>query len=294
VLTLAPTTTFQDPGTGAEVVYTEPTTPVSVTVGTTIANAIYATGGTSVFAATQTLTTFESPAMTVATVTPGKYGVGTIAVTYNEAPICPTTLITSIQAAWVYSNGGTPAYPTVCGVAGDVLTLSDFYTGGITGTTAVTLVTPVSTDTLVYTAPATNALTVSVSTTAGTYPQYAVTQTLPYVGLTGVPHMVSAVVTATSIAITYNEAVFCPSTFTSDWSYVYSFGSIAEVATACAASGDVLTLTGAFNAPLGSADIDYTGAGGSEATSVYALNSVPAPVYEITGDTITGSPTPIS
>ena len=203
--------------------YTEPTTPIATAVASPFGNAVYATGGTSVFAPTQTLTTFETPAMTVATVTPGAYGIGTIAVTYNEAPICGATLA-GIQADFVYSNGGTPAYPTVCHVVGDVLTLSDFYAGGITGTTAVTLVTPVSTDTLVYTEPATDALTVSVSTTAGTFPQYAATQTLPYAGLTGVPAMVSAVVTTgVSIAITYNEPVFCPGTVNDVLDFVYEY-----------------------------------------------------------------------
>ena len=187
VLELTSAAAFQDPGTGAEIGYTEPTTPIATAVASPFGNAVYATGGTSVFAPTQTLTTFESPAMTVATVTPGVSGTGKIAVTYNEDVNCPSTAA-GIQAAFVYSNGGTPAYPTACaGSGGLTLTLSLFLAGGTTGTTAVTLVTPVSTDTLTYTAPATNGATVSVGATAAVFPEWAATQTLPYAGLTGVP-----------------------------------------------------------------------------------------------------------
>ena len=113
ILELTSAAAFQDPGTGAEIVYTEPTTPIATAAASPFGNAVYATGGTSVFAPTQTLTTFEHPAMTVATVTPGVYGAGNIAVTYNEDVNCPATLA-GIQAAFVYSNGGTPAYPTAC------------------------------------------------------------------------------------------------------------------------------------------------------------------------------------
>ena len=111
ILELTSAAAFQDPGTGAEVVYTEPTTPIATAAAAPFGNAVYATGGTSVFAPTQTLTTWETPAMATGIVTPGIYGTGTIAVTYNEAPICPNTLA-GIQAAFVYSNGGKPAYPT--------------------------------------------------------------------------------------------------------------------------------------------------------------------------------------
>ncbi len=295
VLDLTTAGTFQDPGTGAEVVYTAPTTPVASSLTSPFGNAVYATGGTSVFAPTQTLPTFETPAMTYAVVTPGAYGIGTIAITYNEAPVCPTTAITSIQADFVYSNGGTPAYPTVCAVALDVLTLSDFYAGGITGTTAVTLVTPVSTDTLKYTEPATDSVAVSVNTTVG-FPAYAATQTLPYSGLTGVPAMVSAVVTSgVSIAITYNEPVFCPTTFTAgDFTYVYSTGQPNETNTACTdTSADVLTLTGAFNAPQGSAVLTYVVPGAPTATNqVYAV--ITGTNVYAAGQALAGSPAPIS
>jgi len=298
VLWLIPNTTFQDPGSGAEILYTAPTTPVATAATSPFGNAAYATGSTSVFAPTQTLTTFETPAMTTAIVTPGASGVGTIAVTYNEAPICPSTAA-GIQAAWVYSNDGTPAYPTHCGVAGDVLTLSLFLAGGTTGTTAVTLVTPVSTDTLVYTEPTTDGGGVSVSTAVG-FPEYAATQTLPYADLTGVPSMVSAVVTTgVSIAITYNEPVFCPSTGAdvSDFIYEYTAGFSGGAPTSgdCTTSGDVLTLLGPFNAPQGSASIEFDqGAAETTANAVYAVNSASADVFAADPQTIAGSPSPIS
>ena len=281
VLELTSAAAFQDPGTGAEIVYTEPATPIATAAAAPFGNAVYATGGPSVFAATQTLTTWESPAMVTAVVTPGAYGVGIIKVSYNENVNCPGTLA-GIQAAFVYSNGGTLAYPTVCAGSGTgTLTLSDFYAGGITGTTAVTLVTPVSTDTLVYTEPATDAAGVSVGVTAVIFPEWAATQTLPYSGLTGIPAMVSATVTATTIAITYNESVFCGATTDLAFAYDYTLGVSGGAITAgsCTTSGDVLTMTGAFNTPLGSAEIIYTAPG---ATGVYAVNAIPANVYAAT------------
>jgi hypothetical protein len=301
VLELTSAAAFQDPGTGAEIVYTEPTTPIATAAVAPFGNAVYATGGTSVFAPTQTLTTWETPAMTYAVVTPGIYGTGTIAVTYNEDVNCPTPTalpIVAVQAAWVYSNDGTPAYPTDCvGSGTETLTLSDFFAGGTTGTTAVTLVTPVSTDTLVYTAPATNAAAASVGVTAAIFPEWAATQTLLYSGLTGVPAMVSAVVTSgVSIAITYNEPVFCPTTFTAaDFTYVYSTGQPNETNTACTdTSADVLTLTGAFNAPQGSAVLTYVvpAVPNGAVNQVYAVISG-TNVYAA-GQALAGSPSPIS
>jgi hypothetical protein len=113
------------------------------------------------------------PAMVSAVVTPGASGTGTIAVTYNETVSCPTT-VDSVQTDFEYTNGGTPAYPSTCSASVDVLTLGTFFTA-TTGTTGVALVAPVGTDTLVYTAPTTDSLLVSVS---GSDPVFAATQTL--------------------------------------------------------------------------------------------------------------------
>ena len=84
------------------------------------------------------------------------------------------------------------------------------------------------------------------------FPQFPVAQTLALTA-TPVPAMVSAVVTAgTSIAITYNEGVSCPATG-ADGAFVYDYttGISGGTATGCSTVGDVLTLTGAFNAANG-------------------------------------------
>jgi hypothetical protein len=71
--------------------------------------------------------------------------------------------------------------------------------------------------------------------------------------------MVSAVVTAPTIVITYNEAVSCPATGAdADFTYYYQGVSVGGVASGCTASGTVLTLTGAFAVYTTSATIVYT------------------------------------
>ena len=71
--------------------------------------------------------------------------------------------------------------------------------------------------------------------------------------MSSTPTMVSAVVTATSIAITYNEAVTCPTTtftaFSYDWTGIAP--GIVSAISACSVStsGVVLTLTGKFTLP---------------------------------------------
>jgi len=93
---------------------------------------------------------------------------------------------------------------------------------------------------------------------------------------TPVPVMVSAVVTAgTSIAITYNEGVACPATG-ADGAFVYDYttGFSGGAVTGCTTVGDVLTLTGAFNASLGSASVIYSAPGvPTTANAVYATGS---------------------
>jgi hypothetical protein len=64
--------------------------------------------------------------------------------------------------------------------------------------------------------------------------------------------MVSAVVTDTSIAITYNEAVSCPSLAGAQADFAYYWTGAASGITsssAVACVGDVLTLTGVFTLP---------------------------------------------
>ena len=284
VLTLGATGGFTAPASGASIVYTAPATN-----STTLS--LYANSGSAtVYAATQTLSgsMWATPTITAATVTPGAYGTGTIAVTYNEPVSCPTGL-GNAQTLFAYSNGGTAAYPSGCAnTSTDVITLAEFY-GANTGTTpAVTLVAPVATDTLVYTAPATNSTVVSVNSTD--FPQFPATQTFPML-LGIVPTMKSAVVTNATITITFNEAVSCPTTFTDDWVYnstTVPSAIVGGTVTSCAAAGDVLTLsaTGGFNAATGTANIVYAQGAPTTANAVYS--TVNPLVFEA-GETLPGS-----
>jgi hypothetical protein len=139
--------TVVTPGNGDTVTYTVPSPE-------TTANSVYAGSvGSPSYAATQTVTSNGTaasssnalgigtgvPVMGSATVT----GPNTIAITYNEPPLCPTTLA-NLNGDFTYSNGGAPSIPaaTLCGVVGDTMT--------ITGWT-VPLVAPVAGDTLNYT-----------------------------------------------------------------------------------------------------------------------------------------------
>jgi hypothetical protein len=283
VLTLAGT--FTTPTVSPSIVYTAPTTP-------TMGNAVFATGTTTDFAATQTLSgaMWTAPAMVSAMVTPTVTPT-TINVTYSDPfTVCPTTAGAS-QAVFVYSNGGTPAYPTTCAGTG-TLTLGTFMTTA-TGTTGATLVLPGASDTLTYTAPvATNTITNSVHDTVD-FPQFAAMQTFALTA-TPVPAMVTALVTpGTSIAITYNSPVSCALAASSDFVYNYQTTVSGGTPVTCTTSGSVLTLTGAFNAPMGSARIVYNEGGGpSTADSVYATGN--PLVFAKTPDTLAGSPAPIS
>lgn len=272
-LTLTAATSVSPPTSTSTLVYTAPTTPSST-------NAVYATGSTPAFyAATQTLTgsQWTTPAITGAVVTPGASGTGTIAVTYSEATDCPT-VTADVQTLFDYSNGGAAAYPSTCAdTSADVITLGTFY-NATTGTAVETLVLPGASDTLTYTSPGTPTTANAAHSTVD-FPQFADTQTFALTP-TAAPAMNttagSAVVTAgVSIAITYTEAPACPATG-ADGDFVYDFtaGGPAEAVTGCSASGDVLTLTGAFNAAAGSASIAYTEPGTpSTSNAVYAANT---------------------
>jgi hypothetical protein len=268
VLTLT-ATSVNPPGTGASIVYTAPATNSATA-------SVSATGSLTpvLYAATQTLagSQWTTPAMVSAVVTPGASGTGQIVVTYNEAVTCPSTA-GNVQADFEYSNGGTPAYPSTCAASAGVLTLKTFVTT-TTGATGETLVLPGSADTLAYTVPATDTAVYAVSATVD-FPQFPIAQTLALTA-TPVPVMVSAVVTAgTSIAITYNEGVACPATG-ADGAFVYDYttGFSGGAVTGCTTVGDVLTLTGAFNASLGSASVIYSAPGvPTTANAVYATGS---------------------
>ncbi|MGH9071429.1 MAG: hypothetical protein ACRDX8_09780, partial [Acidimicrobiales bacterium] len=86
------------------------------------------------------------------------------------------------------------------------------------------------------------------------------------------PSMVSATVTATSIAITYDEAVSCdPTGADGAFAYFSSGTTSGGAATGCTTSGDVLTLAGTFTLPTGDGSIVYTApATSTTTTAVYA------------------------
>jgi hypothetical protein len=184
----------------------------------------------------------------------------TIAITYNEAVACPSTFTV---ADFAYNSAGTTSGGTVtaCGAAADVVTLTGTFT------------LPGNTANIVYTAPGASTTANAVNATID-FPQFAATQTLALTAAPA-PAMVSAVVGATSIAITYGAAVSCPITGAdADFVYYYQGVSIGGVASGCSTVGDVLTLAGAFAASTGSASIVYTApASSSVANAVYATGS---------------------
>jgi hypothetical protein len=188
-----------------------------------------------------------------------------IAITYNEAVVCPSTL-TNIPTDFAYdwtgaASGG--AANAACTASGDVLTLTGTFT--LPGSTG---------GSIIYTAPATNSALLSVSATSnGTY---AGTQTLA-VPFAVAPAMVSAYTTATTVVITYNEAVTCATTADAAFAYYYT-GVATDTINGAACAGNVLTLTVAANDPPGSgASIVYTAPATNSATlSVFATGSVPA------------------
>jgi hypothetical protein len=243
------------PGSGASIVYTAPAT-------NTAALSVSATGSVpALYAATQTLVgPWTTPAMVSAVVT-----ATTIAITYNgENLTCPN--LAGAQADFAYYSAGTTSgitAVTAAACATDVLTLTG------------TFVLPGTGASIVYTAPASPTTSNAVSATSD-FPQFAATQTLA-LPLGTVPAMVSAVVTTNllSIAITYNEAVSCPATG-ADGAFVYDsgFATLGGAITGCSTAGDVLTLTGVFNAATGSANIVYTSPGvPTTATAVYSTTN---------------------
>jgi hypothetical protein len=185
-----------------------------------------------------------------------------IAITYNEAVVCPTLL--GAQAEFVYDWTGAASGGAIAGVTcvGDVLTLTGVFT--LPGSTG---------GSITYTAPAVNGA-VSVSATSnGTY---AGTQTLA-VPFAAAPAMVSAYTTATTVVVTYNENVTCAVGVDAAFAYYYT-GVATDAITGAACAGNVLTLTVAANDPPGSgASIVYTAPTTNTALlSVFATGSVPA------------------
>jgi hypothetical protein len=255
VLTL--TGTFTAPAADATLKYTVPT------LGNTIGTSVYATGTTTDFAATQTLTSSQwaPPAMASAVVT-----ATSIAITYNENVSCAVGAVTEAEFAY-YAAGTTSGITTLtnAGCAGAVLTLTGTFT------------LPGAGASVVYTAPASPTVATAVSATTA-YPQFAVTQTLALAALP-IPAITAAVSAGgATLTVTYSENVSCPATG-ADGDFVYdsAFNTLGGSISGCAAATNVLTLSGIFNVATGAASLVYTApAVSTTANAVYAAGSTSA------------------
>jgi hypothetical protein len=255
VLTL--TGTFTAPAADATLKYTVPT------LGNTIGTSVYATGTTTDFAATQTLTSSQwaPPAMASAVVT-----ATSIAITYNENVSCAVGAVTEAEFAY-YAAGTTSGITTLtnAGCAGAVLTLTGTFT------------LPGAGASVVYTAPASPTVATAVSATTA-YPQFAVTQTLALAALP-IPAITAAVSAGgATLTVTYSENVSCPATG-ADGDFVYdsAFNTLGGSISGCAAANNVLTLSGIFNVATAAASLVYTApAVSTTANAVYAAGSTSA------------------
>jgi hypothetical protein len=195
--------------------------------------------------------------------------------------VCPSTF-TAADFAYYSAPAVSGGTITSCATVGN--------NPHTTVTLGGTFTLPVgATGTVVYTEPAVDSTLVSVNSLVLS-PAYPATQTQA-VTATGVPAMVSANVTASSIAILYNGDVSCPGTGAdADFAYYYQGVDVGGLASGCTASGSTLTLTGAFVLPAASATIVYTapatstvanavGAAGS--TTVFAATQTLGPVPAI-------------
>ncbi|MGB6770719.1 MAG: hypothetical protein WBF51_01760 [Candidatus Dormiibacterota bacterium] len=247
VLTLSGTFTL--PTGSGTITYTAPASSTTV-------NAVYATGFPGDWAATQTLSVAQVPAMVSASVT-----TSSITITYNVAVSCDPT--GTAYSDFVYdsataTSGGTT---TACSSSSDVLSL------------AGTFVLPTNSGSIAYTAPATSTTSNAVYSTV--FPTvFAATQTL---AVRPVPAMVSVSVTTSSISITYNVSVSCDPAGTAYTDFVYDSATATSggTITACSHSGEVLTLAGTFTLPTGTASITYTAPGTSTTTTAVYATAVP-------------------
>ena len=255
---------FTLPGaSGGSIAYTSPATPTPTT-------AVFATLDFPAYPATQTLalSPVTAPTITAASV---NVALNQIAITYSGNVSCATGVVADLGYYSTGSTSGLGAGTISASCATDVLTLA----------TTTTFTAPTSSATIVYTAPGTPTAANAVSAAGTTV--YAASQTFPF----GIPFAVSAVVTTGTIAITWSQPVFCPATFVAtDFVYDYTVGSSGGTATGCTSAGDVTTLAGAFNAPLGSASVEYTGLG-SNINWVYA--NATSPIYAPSPQTISGT-----
>jgi hypothetical protein len=261
---------FTLPGTsGASIVYTSPGSPSQT-------NAVFATVDFPQFPATQTLAlaATPAPAITGATWTSAT----TLTLAYNEAVTCPA----AADADFVYdsasatSGGAITACTSTGGAAPFTMTL-----------TGAAFTAPTTSASVIYTEPATPSATTAVFATGTSV--YAATQTQ------ALAVMVSAVVTpGVSIAITYSVPMSCPTVAGAlnghaIFTYDYTVGLLGGDVTGCTASGDVVTLAGAFNANMGSASLLYTAPGAVNTGTTVFAGAAASPIFPYTPQTISGA-----
>ncbi|MGO9583419.1 MAG: beta strand repeat-containing protein [Acidimicrobiales bacterium] len=266
VLTLNSSGGLTLPGaSGASLAYTEPTTDSQIA-------SVFATVDYPQYPPTQTLALAANPApaMIGATYNPA----GAVVVSFNEAVTCA---------------GGTAdtdfVYDSSSGTSGGAITSCTNTGAGpafqVTLAGAAAFTAPTSTASVIYTEPAAPSAATAVFATGTSV--YSASQTQP------LAVMVSAVVTTgVSIAITYSVPMSCPTPATgadAEFTYLSAIAVPGGTATGCTASGDVVTLSGAFNAPQGSASLAYAYTA-STTTAVFggtSTNQVYAPAQMISG-----------
>ena len=259
------------------------TAPVAPTAGATITytaagHAIYATGAPNDVATTpQTLTigAVTAPVMASAAVT-----TTSIAITYNEAVVCPAT---ASLGDFVYNDGTVQdATATSCSVSGLVLTLAGTFTVPTTGAPSLTYTQVNPSDTnAVYAAG--NGANFEPS---GDFAP-AITPLPPL-------DMLNATVAtgAGTITINYNQPVTCALPAYSLFSYVYGTGETAVTPTSCVAgtADQVVLHFAAPSAPVLGASLAYAAPGISTTlNSVYVTSSTMDFAGSQTITTISGS-----
>jgi len=248
------------PTTGANLVYTLPSSPLDTT-------AVYAYNGgapSNNFAATQTL---PVAAITVPTITSANVTTSAISVVYNEAVTCPDS------GGFVYDSslGTSGGAIASCSASGSTVTLNPATTFTVPTTGGATL-------TYTQPFPPTDALDVFATANGA---NFAVDQTLTPTPIPA-PVMVTALVDNTglgTITVTYNEPVSCPGAVPSGlFSYNFDGGTGDAVQPVHCASGAGFTLVLSFGAGITDfttgGSLQYTAPGiSTTSNAVYATGS---------------------
>ncbi|MGO9964452.1 MAG: beta strand repeat-containing protein [Acidimicrobiales bacterium] len=210
-----------------------------------------------------------------------------IAITYNEAVTCPTSLTGALAFTYDWTgsaNGGTLGACTggAATTTPDVLMFAGNFT--LPGSTG---------GSITYAVPA---LAANAVFATGSNPVvYELAQTLGIPAVLTVPAMVSALQTGSTLLITYNEAVSCPTvsgTVNAYSDFVYTYTGVATdpvVGCSPTSTNNVLTLGLQFADPPAPGILVYTApATNSTSTSIYATGSASPTLYAAT-QTLSGS-----